>query len=501
MSFFMHGLKEKGWEPAVNFWFDNQLLVGVPGKGAYIFYDRKQLSSSDKYKDVQESIDNNPDFVAAFQRRTDELFGAIFFKCLNIELENLGLLSDIELHALYQDLMKTIMVGPIITVQLWGIEACLDESYRIATFLRKRLQELGKSKECELYKGLLSINTGETVAFTEQKNFYQVADKLYAHTEIREVFMNSDVDTVSQELKKYPQENKYFEQHTKKYEWVNTEYVSGGWSREQWIALFQKTIQDTTASPQQKYKELLDGFTELNEARKKAIQELNPSADVLHALDGLAELIAQRDWSKGYLTRILLSVNKVLDEVAKRLSSDRLTLLDYTYFELGEAICTRRALAKEELESRKNDGWMFIIKQGVFELITGRQKIQEAILREGVNEPFENLVNITEFKGTIASLGKITAKARVLEDASRINELEEGEILVTYMTTIEFIPAFRKAKGVITDEGGMSCHAAIISREFKLPCVVGTKVATRVIQTGDLIELDASSGTIKILEK
>jgi pyruvate,water dikinase len=93
----------------------------------------------------------------------------------------------------------------------------------------------------------------------------------------------------------------------------------------------------------------------------------------------------------------------------------------------------------------------------------------------------------------------IRGKARVLEDASRISELKEGEILVTYMTTIEFIPAFRKAAAVVTDEGGMSCHAAIISREFKLPCVVGTKVATRVLKTGDEIEVDATNGAVRIL--
>ncbi len=70
---------------------------------------------------------------------------------------------------------------------------------------------------------------------------------------------------------------------------------------------------------------------------------------------------------------------------------------------------------------------------------------------------------------------------------------------MTYMTTIEFVPAFRKAAAVVTDEGGISSHAAIISREFKLPCIVGTKIATRVLQTGDTVEVDAMKGIIKIM--
>jgi len=58
---------------------------------------------------------------------------------------------------------------------------------------------------------------------------------------------------------------------------------------------------------------------------------------------------------------------------------------------------------------------------------------------------------------------------------------------------------FRKATAVVTDEGGMSCHAAIISREFKLPCVVGTRIATRIVRTGDEIEVDAVRGVVRLL--
>ena len=121
------------------------------------------------------------------------------------------------------------------------------------------------------------------------------------------------------------------------------------------------------------------------------------------------------------------------------------------------------------------------------------------IRKENIGEPFKKYANISQFKGLAASRGKIRGIARVLEDASGISEFKKGEILVTYMTTIEFIPVFRKATAVVTDEGGMSCHAAIISREFKLPCVVGTRIATRIVRTGDEIEVDAVRGVVRLL--
>lgn len=497
-SFLMHGLAGKGWAPAVDFWFDNQIVIGVPGKGCYVFYDKNQLSSGAKFKDVQTSIDRNPNFVEDFHRRTDEIFGAIFFKCINIDLENLSLLSKDELFSMYQDFIRTIMVAPIITVQLWGIEACFDEHYKILSFLRKRLRELGKSRDYEMYKSTLSVNTGETVALTEQKNFYQVAIALSANRAVKKLFDQEDVATISSNLMKFPFENLIFEKHTKKYEWLNTEYISGGWSREKWLDLFKKAI-TADMSPTEKLNEIISRFDTSNAARKKLLAELKPPKDVMHAIDALAEFIAQRDWTKGYFTRALLAYNNLLDEIANRLGVIRADLLDYSYIELATAIERQKPISQKEIADRKKNGFAIVIKHGVFTLVTGKTDIQSIIKKEGVSEPFEKLINISEFKGLAASPGKITGRARVLEDASMISDLQPGEILVTYMTTIEFIPAFRKAAAVITDEGGMSCHAAIISREFKLPCVVGTKVATRVVQTGDLLEVDASKGTIKIL--
>ncbi len=497
-SFLMHGLSGKGWEPAVNFWFDNQIVIGVPGKGCYVFYDENQLNSKAKYKDVQESIDNNPNFVTDFRRRTDEIFGAIFFKAIAIDEANLSLLPNKELHRLYTEYIQAMMVAPIITVQLWGIEACFDENYLIMKFLRQRRSELGRGREFQFYKEMLSVNVGETVPFTEQKDFYRVAEAL-DKPEIVELFKGNSDAEVSKKLRKHIGENELLEKHMTKYEWVHTEYVSGGWSREKWIGLLREILL-VDERPKEKLAKLLAGFNDLNQKRTKAIEELKPSDDVRHAIDALSELIAQRDWTKGYFTKLLLSHNKLLGEVARRMGLEKEDLLYYSYKELDDYLTSDKVLSMSELKERKSNGYAIVIKHGELELVTGKEIIKSLIEKEGISEPFEKIASVSSFKGLAASMGVVRGKARVLEDASRLSELEKGEILVTYMTTIEFTPAFRKASGVITDEGGMSCHAAIVSREFKIPCVVGTKIATRVLQTGDEIEIDGGAGKVKILK-
>ncbi|OGI35302.1 MAG: hypothetical protein A2407_02495 [Candidatus Moranbacteria bacterium RIFOXYC1_FULL_44_8] len=79
--------------------------------------------------------------------------------------------------------------------------------------------------------------------------------------------------------------------------------------------------------------------------------------------------------------------------------------------------------------------------------------------------------------------------------------MKKGDILVTTMTTPDYIVALRKASAVVTDEGGMTCHAAIVSRELKIPGIVATKIATKVLHDGDLVEVRANHGVVKILKR
>ena len=103
-------------------------------------------------------------------------------------------------------------------------------------------------------------------------------------------------------------------------------------------------------------------------------------------------------------------------------------------------------------------------------------------------------------KGLPASPGKIAGKARVILDPALIDEFKEGEILVTEMTAPDWVPAMKKAKAIVTDSGGTTCHASIVSRELGIPCIVGTKsrgeAATVVIKDGSDISVDATNGIV-----
>ena len=106
-----------------------------------------------------------------------------------------------------------------------------------------------------------------------------------------------------------------------------------------------------------------------------------------------------------------------------------------------------------------------------------------------------------ELRGVPASAGKVTGAARVVADSNDLYLVEEGEILVCRITAPSWAPVFSRIAAAVSDVGGMMAHTAIISREYGLPAVVGVGFATATIQTGDLVEVDGSEGTVKVLER
>ncbi len=98
-----------------------------------------------------------------------------------------------------------------------------------------------------------------------------------------------------------------------------------------------------------------------------------------------------------------------------------------------------------------------------------------------------------------ASSGVVEAVVRIVLTNLDLPAVQQGEVLVTSMTRQDFVPFMRKCSAIITDEGGVGCHAAIIAREFSLPCIVGTKNATKLLKNGSKIKVDAEKGLIHLL--
>jgi len=163
-------------------------------------------------------------------------------------------------------------------------------------------------------------------------------------------------------------------------------------------------------------------------------------------------------------------------------------------------------VTREELKKLKDPSFIKEINKrketGVILLVRNEGLESEATIYDEIKNKVTQVMikGVGELRGVTAQPGRVTGVAKVILNEKDFALFNEGDVLVTSMTRPEFIPIMKKASAVITDEGGVTCHAAIISRELGIPCIIGTRSATILIKTGDFLEVDADSGVIKVIK-
>lgn len=192
----------------------------------------------------------------------------------------------------------------------------------------------------------------------------------------------------------------------------------------------------------------------------------------------------------------MLLLGQLVKELARRAGLKMTDLLCYTHDEVVALLDQGESVSEDEMEARKK-GYAVVTVDGKQELLTGRR----------FKELYQDIVPAKrgeELHGRVAMSGCVSGVVRIIRHdrrdiSGRVTEFQEGEILVTEMTRPDTVMACRKAAAIVTDEGGVACHAAIISRELGIPCIVGTKSATQVLKDGDSVEVDAETGMVRII--
>ncbi|MFC1648204.1 PEP-utilizing enzyme [Nanoarchaeota archaeon] len=175
----------------------------------------------------------------------------------------------------------------------------------------------------------------------------------------------------------------------------------------------------------------------------------------------------------------------ILDDFLKNYFDD-LDLTELSFEEIGEYLENNKLPTEKELNKRRKD--FLILTKNLQPEEVPQDKIKETIAKY---LPEIDYSGLTEVKGRIAFKGNATGRAKVILRKEDLNDIQEGDIFVTLMTNPEYEPFMLKIAGIVTDDGGATCHASIIAREMKVPCIVGTKHATKVFKTGDIIEIDS----------
>lgn len=240
---------------------------------------------------------------------------------------------------------------------------------------------------------------------------------------------------------------------------------------------------------------------------RKKIEEFEPDAvddevvDVPQEIMKTGQLIGElgflRFWARHHFMSLRYHLKKILAEIATKLEQPDLEYA--TVEEINEFIQTKKINWKE-VRARRDGYVTYLDDSGVAKIVTGKDaELRKQLVQEDLNDQ-------GEIRGVIANKGRIKGVVRVISFTAKdydeqVAAFRPGEVLVTGMTRPQIVHLCGKAAAIITDEGGITSHAAVVARELNKPCIIATHNATRILKTGDFVEVDANQGCVTRLSQ
>lgn len=375
---------------------------------------------------------------------------------VKIASTNLSSLSDVELRQLWDEFFE-------VTIEFW-----------IPTIAA----EFGNYGSDQLLAAALAVSIKDKTQLDQAMEVLTAPEALSFYQE-EEIDLSEATDLSA---------------HQQKYYWLKNSYAGSQ------VLPVEFFADRKLALPERVRVHQLKRIDEVKTKKQTLIQEHNLAPETVKLASVLRQAIEWQDERKKYIFQTLHFKDVLLKHLAERYGYDYKTLLNYGFEEVEKFVFSSEQ--KETYQSRNTGCAVSMVPNSPssysVEISTLSSDDVAAAWKEYLAE---NVAAETrEFKGTIACVGNgqpVRGTVRVLLDPNQSEKFIPGEILVAPMTSPEYVFVMKIAAAILTDTGGLTSHAAIVSRELNVPCLVGTKVATHVLKDGDLVEVDASRGIVR----
>lgn len=295
-------------------------------------------------------------------------------------------------------------------------------------------------------------------------------------------FMNEASDYLKDLMEKNQDFDDVYKKFMKKYWWFQNSYLGANHNLT---------------------KEWLQNFANETKTKKTLIKSENQKVDkkYINLVKMACKAISYQD-DKKKLNLIAVSIlSNWLVEISKKtkipfknllwLSVDE--ILDY---DLDSKVDLQKLKIKVKKYTAAGERCVIMTERGYLDI---PKEFFEKVVE--LNDSNKEKTKTQIIKGQVACRGSKIGIARIILNPYEVIKFDKGDILVTSMTRPEFVPLMKMSGAVITNEGGVTCHAAIFSRELNIPCIIGTKIATEILKNGDKVEVDANKGTVKVLKR
>lgn len=360
------------------------------------------------------------------------------------------------------------------------------------TKLRDYLKTKCKSEE-EIAANFIALTEAEeeTIAMREQRSFLSIAIKIKNDDFHRKLFEKG----IELERKTKGEIKRLIESHHENF--VHLKFMYHGTTERMDAVPYYEQLSSYLKDgkdPKNDLEKMEADFKSKIIAKDRLFKKLKTDAYYRHLFCIFSEFMVTKWYRRNAQILTFYRLDAVFQEIGKR---NNLSANDVRFM-LPEEIRDMLLFGKfnrQEIK-RRTKFCVLYTELGKEYLCTGNAaKKLEANVKVKIHK------EVTELKGQCACLGHAIGKVKIIQGARDMHKMQKGDILVAYATDPDVVPAMKKAGAIVTEQGGVTCHAAIVARELKIPCVIGTKIATKVLHDGDLVEVFADKGLVKVLKK
>ncbi len=392
---------------------------------------------------------------------------------------NLSNSTDKELIKLFDDGNKIFF-----QLHLYGVIQTADWSKKgwtntLQNLLRQKVPNYSE-KQIRTKFATLTTPNEESLGSKETTNLIALKKHIEKNPKIKSAF-NCEQEKLEEKLRDFPEFIKMVDDHVNDFGFLSFNALGPGNSRKEYLQILALMLANKYALELKKTKL---NYDELEKELKLSQSEIE-----------LFKVLRKDVWFKGFRKDCMFEwwsqADRILAEFARR---KYLSLTQMRMVLAGEL-----SSLPELDELNKRSKYFVGISKNNQTIILSGEKAEKFIKTQTIQRP--QTTDVNEFYGDCSYPGIITGTVKIVNVHEDMAKMEEGNILVSNVTTPDLMPAIRKAAAIVTDMGGITCHASIVSRELGIPCIVGTNIATKVLKNGDWIEVNANHGRVKILSK
>ncbi|NYZ74840.1 hypothetical protein H0O03_01075 [Candidatus Micrarchaeota archaeon] len=385
-------------------------------------------------------------------------------------------------------------------MNLWGHVVNVTDfehfmlTQKINAFLEKRIKESNADATVPDAFAVLTTPREKNPLLQQDQDFFRVLAMIQSDPLALEVFRQPTY-VVLRQMEEFPEIDHAIHEHAYDYNWLQFHYDGPIVLNEEYFveALAAEVRQGIDAK--QKLRETEEKQRALAENQERLEKQLRLSGEETHWILVARTLMLLKALRKDAVFQASCWTECLLKEIGTRLSLNVIQVRHLTPQEIEATLIGKASVDARELDERiAYSCWLHEGNKPV-QVFTGEEA--RRLAAQVVEDKPQG--EVRELKGTPSSPGYAKGVVKLVAHIEDIVKMNQGDILISPATNPNLVPAMKKAAAIVTDEGGITCHAAIISRELGIPCVVGTKIATKAFKDGDFVEVDASKGVVRKL--